>query len=87
MDAGQGQKKVSVVESRWSGEKGGEKDGMRWNVRASTCPWRSPALYLSCALSCTNLRTTGQQHSPGNQAEVLPLTQNLIGLGFQPHVG
>ena len=55
--------------------------GVRRNARVSTCPWRSRALSLAhSALSCTNLRTTGQQHSPENQAEVLPLTQHLIGL-------
>ena len=51
VDPGQGQKKVSVVKSRWSGEKGGERDEQRWNVCASTCPWRWHALYLSSALS------------------------------------
>ena len=65
---------------RAGGEKGGEGHG-----RASECACLDVPLAVArtishSALSCTNLRTTGQQHSPENQAEVLSLTQHLIGL-------
>ena len=67
---------------RAGGEKGGEGHGwacvrMRVSRRA---PGGLARTISHSSLSCTNLRTTGQQHSPENQAEVLPLTQHLIGL-------
>ena len=38
------------------------------------------------ALFCAHVNTTGQRNNPGMQAQVLPLTQHLIGSDFQPHV-
>ena len=82
---GQGQRGVSVGESR-SGEREGREMGVRRNVRLDVLLAIVRTISHS-ALFCAHVRTTGQRNNPGMQAQVLPLTQHLIGSDFQPHVG
>ena len=87
MDAGTArQRGVSVGESRSGEREGSEGDGC-----ASECASRRVLLAIArtishSALFCAHVRTTGQRNNPGMQAQVLPLTQHMIGSDFQPHV-
>ena len=74
---GQGQRGVSVGESRSGEREGSEGDGC-----ASECASRRVLLAIArtishSALFCAHVRTTGQRNNPGMQAQVLPLTQHL----------
>ena len=86
VDAGTArQRGVSVGESR-SGEREGAREmGVRRNVRLDVLLAIARTISHS-ALFCAHVRTTGQRNNPGMQAQVLPLTQHLIGSDFQPHV-
>ena len=59
--------------------------GMRRNVRLDVHLAIARTIPHS-ALFCAHVRTTGQPNNPGMQAQVLPLTQHLIGSNFRPHV-